>query len=70
MQLGAIIMFKATRIQLSTHVSVDMEEKWKKMYVILEKGAHGTKRRKHGYDLFAQQRNKFKTGQSLTENAI
>ena len=68
MQLGAMIMFKATRIQLCTHVCV--EEKWKKMYLRLEKGAHATKRGKHGYDLFAQQRNKFKTGQSLTENAI
>ena len=37
MQLGAMIMFKATRIQLCTHVRVDMEEKWKKIYVILEK---------------------------------
>ena len=35
----------------------------------LEKGAHhATKRRKHGHGLFAQQRNKFKTGQSLTGN--
>ena len=41
------------------------------MVMRLEKGAHhATKRRKHGHGLFAQQRNKFKTGQSLTGNEI